>query len=417
MPLVCAPVAALVVFLVQAGRRTGGLLAAVRQMGLGRRAGAAEGATAAGPAAEAAAAADGGLWGAGVTTWDVFVMVMQMLLFLSYTMVNNMVMSVFKCRELDAGYRVLAMEVSVRCDTPEHRTAVAVGLATVVLITAGVPLQAYALMRLARDRLDEPSSAVRYGFFFQNYRRQVYWYECFSLFRKAALVAVVVMFEDRLGVQVFSVSLISTVFLTMHTYHKPYTLSALNNLETFALFVSTVTLSSCSFFYGTRYAGSIDRTYEACLSWAIILLSAGLVAASAALVGRDLRRNLRGRGESAPAAAGHRALLRLPVSAGDFGGVGASAEGLEAGTKSGGSWGSMGGEAGGFWDMYGEADGGRGGEGSASVHENPLLGAAAGVPPRVNGRERTSVSNPLAAGGGAAAAAAAAGWGSEFRLR
>ena len=43
VPLACAPVAALVVFLVQAGRRTGGLLAAVRQMGRGRLAGATEG--------------------------------------------------------------------------------------------------------------------------------------------------------------------------------------------------------------------------------------------------------------------------------------------------------------------------------------------------------------------------------------
>ena len=274
VPIACIPLAGVVVALVQAGRQAGGLLAGVRVMVLRGRRSAQEA-----PAVQAAA--DVGLWGAGVSTLDVFVMVMQMLVFLSYTMVNNMVMSVFKCRELDPGLDVLAMEVSVQCGTEAHRTAVYVGFAAVALITVGAPLQAFLLMRAVRERLDDAPNAVRYGFFFLNYRREVYWYECAALFRKAALVATVVLFEDRLGVQVFSVSLVSTVFLTVHTYSKPYTLTALNNLETFALFVSTVTLSSTSFFYGTRYTGSIDRTYELGLSWAIILMSVGLLAASA----------------------------------------------------------------------------------------------------------------------------------------
>lgn len=328
------------------------------------------------------------------------------------------------------GLDVLAMEVSVQCGKEAHRTAVYVGFATVALVTVGTPLQAFLLMRAVRERLDDAPNAVRYGFFFLNYRREVYWYECAALFRKAALVATVVLFEDRLGVQVFSVSLVSTVFLTVHTYSKPYTLTALNNLETFALFVSTVTLSSTSFFYGTRYTGSIDRTYELGLSWAIILMSVGLLAASAWLIAKDLRR-ARQRGGNHLV----EGLLRLapgggsgvggglagvfkqqgsggmfkPPRGGWYGyGAGEKANGLEAGEGTD--------AAGGLW--FAAADGGEesgaGDGGDASVvHENPVLGVTRGNgKARGNGRgERTSVSNPLAGGAGAGT-----GWGDEYDL-
>ena len=224
---------------------------------------------------------------------DVFSMTVQLLLFLSYTMVNNVTMSVFKCQVLDEGLAVLAADPSVVCGTPEHARAVGVGVASVALLTIGVPLQAFAFMWLNRDDLLSERMRVRFGFFFQNYRPEVYWYECFSLLRKAAVVATVVLLQDKVGLQVFTVSLVALVFLTMHAYHKPYHQPLLNVLESLALFVSNITLSFCTFSYVTRQAGRTERGYERALSWAVILLSLGFLGLCLLVVAADMAQHTR----------------------------------------------------------------------------------------------------------------------------
>ena len=156
-------------------------------------------------------------------------MITQMLLFLTYTMVTESVMSVFKCRELDAdGLSVLSADVSVQCGTPEHRQAVTVGLAMLILHTLGVPLQAALQMRAFRGRLGETGMRVRYSFYFQNYRPDLYWYECFGMLRKASMVAAVVLLQDQTGLQVFTVSWVALTYLTVHSSSRPYDVEALH---------------------------------------------------------------------------------------------------------------------------------------------------------------------------------------------
>ena len=208
---------------------------------------------------------------------DTFVMVVQMLWFLTYTMVTESVMSIFKCRALDAdGLAVLSADVSVECGTPQHRAAVSLGLAMLLLHTVGVPLQAALQMRAFRGRLAEPGMRVRYAFYFQNYRPELYWYECFGMLRKAGLAAAVALLQDRAGLQVFTVAWVSLVYLTVHTHFKPYAVPALNELETGALFVSAATLTAGTFFFALpERPDAVARGFERGVSWTLVLLSLG----------------------------------------------------------------------------------------------------------------------------------------------
>ena len=225
--------------------------------------------------------------------FDTFVMITQMLLFLTYTMVTESVMSVFKCRDLDAnGLSVLSADVSVQCGTPEHRQAVSVGLAMLVLHTVGVPLQAAFQMWRYRARLGEAGMRVRYSFYFENYRADLYWYECFGMLRKAGLVAAVTLLQDRVGMQVFTVSWVALVYLTMHTHFKPYEVAVLNELETGALFVSAATLTSCVFFFTLPdRPDAVTHGFERGVSWILVLLSLGFILWAAGLIMLDLFSN------------------------------------------------------------------------------------------------------------------------------
>ena len=337
---------------------------------------------------------------------DVFTMTVQLLLFLSYTMVNNVTMSVFKCQELDEGLAVLAADPSVVCGTPAHASAVGVGVASIVLLTIGVPLQAFIFMWLNRNNLQSERMKVRFGFFFQNYRPEVYWYECFSLVRKAAIVATVVLLQDNVGLQVFTVSLVALIFLSMHTYHKPYHQPLLNVLESLALFVSNMTLSFCTFSYVTRQAGKEERGYEQFLSWVVILLSLGFLGLCLLVIAADVARHAqKKRGSSKTKNSGEASSGRRATFLGD----GRIAKRVELVLLGESAQGTSGGElrcracgCGELWcRACGEVVSGGGGGTSGlrrrtAVGRN-LLGSISGATPMEDQRGRSSVLNPLQA--------------------
>ena len=275
---------------------------------------------------------------------DVGIMATQLLWLLTYTMVTQAVLGVFKCRKLDDDLWVLSQDASVVCGTPSHRRARQVGAAMLVLHTLGVPLQAAAFMRWRRHDMDSLQMRVRFGFLYENYRPETFWYECFGMLRKASMVAAVVLLQDQTGLQVFTVSWVALTYLTVHSSSRPYDVEALNRLETFALFVSAATLSSCSFFYaasGRRSGldgGEGEPGFEQAVSSIVIGLSVALLAWCLALVIQDITGiQLLGQAASRGARKGNEAAEVLnPLAAGGAG----SAAG-KAGSAAPGSFGQL----------------------------------------------------------------------------
>ena len=223
-------------------------------------------------------------------TFDIFVMLFEALLFLTYNLLTQSVLSVFKCRHLGDGIQVLVSEVSVECGTPNHKTAVRVGWVLFVVFCLGIPLQLGALLWRARASLTETRSKVRLGFFFFNYRQKLFYYEVVNMARKLAMVATVVLLEHEIEVQIISLSLLSIVFLTLHTWLRPYESKTLNRLETFAYFVSTMQLTSAAYFHNrpARTGGAFSDL----LTFAVVSLSVTFILWSLYLIGFSSLRKL-----------------------------------------------------------------------------------------------------------------------------
>ena len=149
-------------------------------------------------------------------------------------------------------------------------------------------------------------------------------------------------------------------------------MEVLNRLETFALFVSAVTLSSCSFFFLSSQLDMEEDTalqgqYEQAVSAAVVGLSAALFAWCGIVIARDLtgRIKLPGLG-----------LRRPPEGLGEF--LSAAAPGVGGGEGRGSRAGSSR-----FDQFFLEEESGleaAAGRPAATtvVTANPLLGAAAG---------------------------------------
>ena len=217
--------------------------------------------------------------------WDMFVMVSQMLWFFTYSVMSQMILGIFQCRDLDRGMSVLSVDLSVRCETSKHNSAVKLGYVFVLLYIVGIPTQVFAQLYWYRNKLEDRSVKVRYMFLFHNYRDGLYWYECINMLRKIGLVIALVLLQDELGTQVFALSVISMTYLTLHASIKPYSSSTLNELETVALFVTALTLSTCSFFYSNP-TGTGNPFVESLLTWSVIVLSSILLFWSIFLLGK-----------------------------------------------------------------------------------------------------------------------------------
>ena len=216
---------------------------------------------------------------------DMFVMVSQMLWFFTYSMVSQIILGIFECRDLDRGISVLSADLSVQCGTSKHSSAVSLGYIFGALYIAGLPLQVVAQLYWYRNNLQDRSVKVRYMFLFHNYRKGLYWYECVNMLRKIGLVTALVLLQEDLGTQVFALSILSMTYLTLHAYIKPYSSRTLNELETGALFVTALTLSTCSFFYSNP-TGTGNPVVENGLTWSVILLSTVLLLWSIFLIGK-----------------------------------------------------------------------------------------------------------------------------------
>ena len=218
--------------------------------------------------------------------WDLFVMVSQMLWFFTYSMVSQILLGIFECRNLDRGVSVLSADLSVQCETSKHNSAVKLGYIFGLLYIVGIPLQVFAQLYRYRGNLEDRSVKVRFMFLFHNYREGLYWYECINMLRKIGLVTALVLLQEDLGTQVFALSVLSMTYLTLHAYIKPYTSQTLNELETGALFVTALTLSMCSFFYSNP-TGTGNPVVEQGLTWSVIVLSICLLLCSLLLIGKE----------------------------------------------------------------------------------------------------------------------------------
>ena len=219
---------------------------------------------------------------------DLYTLVVQMLWFLTYSMVSQTILGIFPCRKFDGGLNLLSADLSLSCDDRGYSRAEIYGFVFAALYVVGIPLQVFLQLFWYRRSLHEERVRLRYLFLFNNYREKFYWYECICMLRKMFLSAVLVLLQDDPGNQTFALSLVSTLYLTLHSYLKPYSSAELNELETGTLFVTVLTLSLCTFFY-TNSRDGLQRNQDAelPLTWVIIVLSILLVVWSLFLMAQE----------------------------------------------------------------------------------------------------------------------------------
>ncbi|GFR52978.1 hypothetical protein Agub_g15667 [Astrephomene gubernaculifera] len=211
-------------------------------------------------------------------------------------------LSIFACYRLDDGqvddnvssnyaqfqlatwkYGYWIRDMNQQCYTGRHLTLwVPIGVVAVVVMCLAMPLTTAMLLYMHRGRWDEPQVAQLYGFLFNSYRKEFYFWEAVSQLQTLSLV-VAEVFGRVLPVlqQALLLEVMLLVFLIVNTYLSPLEEEALNSLQLVSTGVICLTVLLGMF---TSSSGiEISKATQTGLAFLVLFINCVVIAAFVAL--------------------------------------------------------------------------------------------------------------------------------------
>ena len=191
------------------------------------------------------------------------------LFFMVHPSLLNTLFSVFVCTEIEGLGSWLTQNLEVQCWDPEHTFyALAVALPGVLVWGIATPFVIVLLIYKRRKYLKRLDNRLRFGFVFNGYKVDKFYWEFVVLYRKTVLLVLAVFLPSNLtAVKALICLLVLVVSLYLQVKEKPFIVNHLNTMETNAVFTATVTIY-CGLYY---FSGELEGALEVVLLVAITL--------------------------------------------------------------------------------------------------------------------------------------------------
>lgn len=113
----------------------------------------------------------------------------------------------------------------------------------------GIPAMIYILMAKEKERLDTEAAKIKYGFLYNGYKRDNYYWEIVIMYRKI-LCLFISVFLNEIGiiVQALVLLILLVVFTQLNNVTRPFGTRALNEVEDFSLYTQILTIY-CGLFF------------------------------------------------------------------------------------------------------------------------------------------------------------------------
>ncbi|CAG9331089.1 unnamed protein product [Blepharisma stoltei] len=192
---------------------------------------------------------------------DDFISTAVVMIFLIHPSLMHDLFSIYSCKEINPGEFWLNVELDIRCWTPEH-SFYAFIIAMPAIVIWGIAVPALCLINLVRnwEKLDEVWIKLRYGFLFNGYKSNYYYWEFVLVYSKIILVAFSVFLSNvSIAVQAIAVAILLFIFLQTQYINEPFILQTFNRMEFISKCISLLTIFSGLFFLtgALNYAGKI----------------------------------------------------------------------------------------------------------------------------------------------------------------
>ena len=190
------------------------------------------------------------------------------LFFLVYPTIIKFMFSNFSCIEIDKMKSYLSENTSIECWDLEHKKfSFVVVIPSIILWAIGVPTILLILMTKNKRRLHLDYYRVVFGFLFNGYKQNRYYWEINIMYRKILLITLSVFnISNAQIIQALNFILVLLGSIYLHHSFKPYNSNQLNNMEMQALNIAAITI-----YFGLYYLSkSINKPIKIILFILII---------------------------------------------------------------------------------------------------------------------------------------------------
>ena len=122
----------------------------------------------------------------------------------------------------------------------------------------GIPLYAWIILAKYKDNLDLIEIREKYGFLYNGYKKNFYFWESVNMYRKIWVIFISV-FLKLAGVitQALVIFLVLIIFLILNIKLKPFTFQALNDMEMLSLITWMLTI-----YWGLFFLSDMPEVYN-----------------------------------------------------------------------------------------------------------------------------------------------------------
>ena len=165
------------------------------------------------------------------------------LFFLVYPTIVKSMFSNFSCIEIDKMKSYLNDNTSIECwDLTHKKFSFIVVIPSILLWVVGVPTILLILMAKNRRRLHLDYYRVVFGFLYNGYKQNRFYWEISIMYRKILLITITVfeIFQTRV-LHALNLILVLMSFIYLHHAYRPYNSNQLNSMEMQALNIAAIT--------------------------------------------------------------------------------------------------------------------------------------------------------------------------------
>ncbi len=165
----------------------------------------------------------------------------------------------FNCKNIDGETRIYK-DLETMCWSNLHSFwSYVVALPSIFVWGLGIPAFAFVLMTREKHTLNSIETRMKFGFLYNGYKVDYYYWEIVIMYRKIILIFIAVFIQNY-GVmtQALIVFMLLLVCLVLNLKKKPFFLVALNDLETLSLITSILSIYCGIFFIANIPSEFVD---------------------------------------------------------------------------------------------------------------------------------------------------------------
>ncbi len=196
-----------------------------------------------------------------------------------YPPVSRRAIQYITCSEAIDGKHYLTQDYTLECFNEQWHAYFPYAMTALIVYPLGIPAFFAFKLWSRHDKLQDSNVRARYGFLYEMYRKENYWWDVYEMLQKLFLTGVIVLIFPGKTLQVVIVVLADLCFLMNLLIQKPHTEGPTRNLAMMANMACTLTMYCGLVLVSVPETG---KQYSLLFDFILILMN-GVVAVYAAI--------------------------------------------------------------------------------------------------------------------------------------